>query len=205
MSEPDTRARCRAGPPHRQVPAASRLDAKQRRGAPHRDGIAELVARTPPAGTAARRAGAGRRASLRSSPRSGPTGGSGHGCGPNPTASSAGVQPRGSSSSASGLPRVSATMESLTRTSSGCPRSSTASKRARVRVRRRPSTDELGEARPARPRCVVGWRTAAPTELGQQATGDEARAPGLTRRSSNCASSIDTQQRARLRRRRTTD
>src|SRR4051812_30392630 len=41
-------------------------------------------------------------------------------CGsPNPPASSAGVNPRGSSSSASGLPRVSATIRSRTRSSSG--------------------------------------------------------------------------------------
>ena len=64
-----------------------------------------------------------------SSPRSGPDSGRAPGS-PNPPASCAGVSPRGSSSSASGFPRVSATIWSRTRASSGPASAESSSARA---------------------------------------------------------------------------
>ena len=63
---------------------------------------------------------------------------------PNPPASSAGVSPRGSSSRASGLPRVSATIWSRTRVSSGP--GSTESSSARASASRSPPTASSGQA-----------------------------------------------------------
>ena len=76
---------------------------------------------------------------------------------PNPPASSPGVSPRGSSSSASGLPRVSATIRSRTRSSSGPGRADCSSARASPSAS--PSTHELRQSGQGRVVIEV-WRAA---------------------------------------------
>ena len=106
---------------------------------------------------------------------------------PKPPASSAGVSPRGSSSSASGLPRVSATIRSRTRSSSR-PRIAESEQRARVavaRARRPPAR----AARPARARrSARAPRTPAPTGSASSRRATNARVCADAR-SSHCASS----------------
>ena len=101
---------------------------------PSRSAARHSSARSPDGSAAAscssRRVWAGRASSWRPKlasirPVSGVTAGR-----PNPPASSAGVSPRGSSSSASGLPRVSAMIRSRTRASSGPARAESSSARA---------------------------------------------------------------------------
>ena len=90
---------------------------------------------------------------------------------PNPPASSAGVSPRGSSSSASGLPRVSATIRSRTR-SSKPPEDGRGQQRAGVRVGE-PSDPQLREPgeRVRLGGLADGEHDRDP--LGQQPPGDE--------------------------------
>ena len=107
---------------------------------------------------------------------------------PKPPASSAGVRPRGSSSSASGLPRVSATIRSRTRSSSGP--ATTASSSARASPSSSPPTTSsvqpveaplAGAARarrgPARPTRPAGGapRTRAPAPTPRRATARRPR------------------------------
>ena len=75
---------------------------------------------------------------------------------PNPPASSAGVKPRGSSSNASGLPRVSATIRSRTRSSSG-PVTTVASN---SRASRSSSPPTASSGNPSKCRSPLGSRTA---------------------------------------------
>ena len=106
---------------------------------------------------------------------------------PNPPASSAAVNPRGSSRSASGLPRVSATIRSRTRSSSrpGMSRS-----RAARAHRRRPARGSTSSGSPARSAGVAGLahREDQRDRLGHQAAGDEPEAsaprrdPAIARR-----------------------
>ena len=90
---------------------------------------------------------------------------------PNPPASSAGVNPRGSSSSASGLPRVSATIRSRTRSSSRP--GTTESSSARASASLRPPTTSSG--RPRQLLLVAGLthREHQRDRLGQEAPRDE--------------------------------
>ena len=100
---------------------------------------------------------------------------------PNPPASSAGVNPRGSSNNASGLPRVSATIRSRTRSSNGT-RDRRAQQRARITITQtldhqlRQSRRALRPARasptPARPTppTAAAPRTRAPAPRRDQAT-----------------------------------
>ncbi len=105
---------------------------------------------------------------------------------PNPPASSAGVRPRGSSSSASGLPRVSATIRSRTCSSSGpastVPSSSCASPSS--------SPPTASSGRPSRCRSPLGSRTAktSPTDSAPRRRATKASACAEAA-SNHCASS----------------
>ena len=105
---------------------------------------------------------------------------------PNPPASSAGANPRGSSSNANGFPRVSAMIRSRTRSSSG--QRITEASSARASPSPRPSTTSSGK--PARACSAPDWRTAntRPTESAnsRRATNSSACSDA---RSSHCASS----------------
>ena len=106
----------------------------------------------------------------------------------NPPASSAALMPRGSSSRASGLPRVSATIRSRTRSSSR-PGNDRLEQRARVGVveppqrqlrqaRQRVLTARLSHARtraPPAPPAVGARRTPAPAQRRRRAIGDRRR------------------------------
>ena len=83
---------------------------------------------------------------------------------PNPPASCAGVSPRGSSSSASGLPRVSATIWSRTRASSGP--ASTESSSARASPSGSPSTVSSGN--PASSVAGIAGREDQADRIGRQ-------------------------------------
>ena len=104
----------------------------------------------------------------------------------NPPASSAGVKRRGSSSSASGLPRVSATIRSRTRSSSG-PVTTVASNSCASRSSSPPTASS---ASPSKCRSPLGSRTAktSPTDSAprRRATNASACAEAA---SSHCASS----------------
>ena len=105
---------------------------------------------------------------------------------PSPPASWAGVRPRGSSSSASGLPRVSATIRSRTRSSSGP--ATTAVSSARASWSSRPPT--TSSASPSRCRSPAGSRTARtnPTDSAPRRRATKASACAEAP-SSHCASS----------------
>ena len=87
----------------------------------------------------------------------------------NPPASSAGVNPRGSSNSASGLPRASATIRSRTCASSGPV--SAASSSARASASGRPSTTSSGN--PANSLAGNAGREHQADRIRRQATGHE--------------------------------
>ena len=185
------------GPDERMAESHSRSELDQSFGLCRADRIGAIPSRsaarqrrvTSPIGSAAavsssRRESGGsdskRRRKLRSiRPDSGSPSGS-----PNPPASSAGVRPWGSSSSASGLPRVSATMRSRTRSSS-LPRIAESSRARASRVGepgRRPvpevpptrvrARSARGPRRPARraPRAGGAQRTPAPAPTRDRAT-----------------------------------
>ena len=124
-------------------------------------------------------------------PVSGPRSGS-----PNPPASSAGVSPRGSSSSASGLPRVSATIRSRTRSSS---RPGTADGEQRAGVARRRALRRAAPAGRRARRASLGSRTANTIAIrsasSRRATNASACAEAW---SSHWASSITQSERALL-------
>ena len=106
---------------------------------------------------------------------------------PKPPASSAGVSPRGSSSSASGLPRVSATIRS--RTCASSPPGRTVSRSSRASYGASPSSTSSG--RPSSSWRAFGSRTANSMAIGsaasRRATKDSTdRDSG----SSHCTSSI---------------
>ena len=104
---------------------------------------------------------------------------------PKPPARSAGVSPRGSSSSASGLPRVSATIRSRTRASSGPGITESSSARAR----RRPAPRaELRQAAEALLAGALANGEDQPDRLGLQSARHE-REHLRGRLSSHCASS----------------
>jgi hypothetical protein len=107
----------------------------QQHGSPVGSAAASSSSRRVSAGNASIR----RRKLSSIAPAAGPRPGS-----PNPPASSAGVHPRGSSNSASGLPRASATIWSRTCTSSGA--ASTESSSARIGVPQAPE-DQLRQPR----------------------------------------------------------
>ena len=90
---------------------------------------------------------------------------------PKPPASSAGVRPRGSSSSASGLPRVSATMRSRTRSSSGPVR--TASSSARASPASSPATTSSASSAKRRSPARLAHGEDQPDRLGLQAARHE--------------------------------
>ena len=115
----------------------------------------------PRPGASAASAAACPPAASESSPRSGPTGAPRSGI-PNPPANCAVESPRGSSSSASGLPRVSATIRSRTRSSSR-PGMTVAS-RARASSSSRPSRTSSG--RPASSAAAPGSRAANTSATG---------------------------------------
>ena len=123
------------------------------------------------------------RSAAGSSPRSGPSSERAPGS-PNPPASSAGVSPRGSSSNAKGLPRVSATIWSRIRASSG-PVSAESSS-ARASPSRRPST--TAPATPPAPRPGPGPRRPGPPAPRRRRRATNARACAEAR-SSHCWSS----------------
>ena len=93
---------------------------------------------------------------------------------PNPPASSAGVNPRGTSSRASGLPRDSATSRSRTR-SSRRPGSAAASS---ARASSSPSPPTINSGRPLNSRASLGSRTAntKPTASAKRRRATNARA-----------------------------
>jgi hypothetical protein len=103
---------------------------------------------------------------------------------PNPPASSAGVNPRGNSSNASGLPRVSATSRSRTRSSNGTP--STEPNKARASPFRRPSTGSFGSPLSSSLGSRVTNTSATDSASSPRATNTSAWAEA---RSSHCASS----------------
>ena len=104
---------------------------------------------------------------------------------PNPPASSAGVSPRGSSSSASGFPRVSAMIRSRTRASSG-PASTEASS-ARASSSRSPSTSSSGSPASSDPGSRAANTSPTGSAASRRATNPSACADA---RSSHCSSSI---------------
>ena len=106
---------------------------------------------------------------------------------PNPPASSAGVNPRGSSSSASGLPRVSARIRSRTRSSTR-PGIAGLQQRAGVGARRGPSTRSSGS--PASSSAAAGSRTAKTIAMRSASRRRATNASTCAEaRSSHCASS----------------
>lgn len=104
---------------------------------------------------------------------------------PNPSASSAGVRPRGSSSSASGLPRVSVTIRSRRRSSSGPV--ITESSRAPAASLSRPRNNSSGSPASSWEGPRVANRTATGSASNRRATKARACAEA---RSSHRASSI---------------
>ena len=118
-----------------------------------------------------------------SCPRSAPISGAARGR-PNPPASSVGVNPRGSSSSARGFPCVSATIRSRTRTSSGAVRASI-EQRARVLVGQ-PLHRSSGRPASSGPRT----RAASTMPIGSTASRRAANPSACAdARSSHCSSS----------------
>ena len=104
---------------------------------------------------------------------------------PNPPASCPGVSPRGSSSSASGLPRASATIWSRTRASSG-PGSADPSS-ARASSSRSPATGSSGSPASSAPGTRVPKTRPTGSAASRRATKPNACAEA---RSSHCWSSI---------------
>ena len=103
---------------------------------------------------------------------------------PKPPASSADERPRGSSSNASGFPRVSATIRSATRSSSG--RRTTEPSNSLASAWRRPSTISSGSPRKSAP----GSRAAKITSTASASSRRAANARTCTEaRSSHCTSS----------------
>ena len=117
---------------------------------------------------------------------------------PNPPASSAGVMPRGSSSRASGLPRVSATIRSRTRSSS---RPGTALMSS-VRASSSASPRSRSSGRPSKSCLVFGSRTAT-TIATDSASSRRATKPRISPEaaSSHCSVLHETEQRPLLGRR----
>ena len=115
---------------------------------------------------------------------------------PNPPASSAGVRPRGSSSSASGLPRVSATIRSRTRSSSGP--ASTVPSNSCASPSSSPPTASSG--RPSRCRSPLGSRTAktSPTDSAPRRRATKASVCAEAA-SSHCAVVHDADERSLFR------
>ena len=103
---------------------------------------------------------------------------------PNPPASSAGVTPRGSSSSASGLPRVSVTIWSRTRASRGPARADSSS--ARASSSSRPSTTSSGS--PASSSLGARAAKTRPTDSASRRRATNASTCAEAR-SSHCSSS----------------
>ena len=103
---------------------------------------------------------------------------------PNPPASSAGVNPRGSSNNANGFPRVSATSRSRTRSSNGTRTAEPNS--ARASPSRRPSTASFGNPSSSSPASRVTNTSATDSANKRRATNTSACAEA---RSSHCASS----------------
>ena len=103
---------------------------------------------------------------------------------PNPPASCVGVNPRGNSNSASGLPRVSATIRSSTCSSSGAGKTDSRSARAS----RRPKGSMWSSATPvsASISCRAAKKSAIFSARRRRATNASTRAEA---RSSHCASS----------------
>ena len=97
---------------------------------------------------------------------------------PNPPASSAGVKPRGSSSSAKGLPRVSATIRSRTTASSG----PTSAPSSRLRASPSPSPSICSSGRPRK--C---WSSATGRAANTRATDSASR-----RRATNASICAET-------------
>ena len=141
-------------------------------GIPSRPAARHTSDRSPDGSAAAscssRRVPAGRAASWRAKlssirPDSGAAPGR-----PNPPASSAGVNPRGSSSNASGLPRVSATIRSRTRASSGPASADSSSARASLRP-----TRQLPARQPGQLRTRIAGREHQPDRVRRQAARHE--------------------------------
>ena len=115
---------------------------------------------------------AGPRTAAGSSPRPGGRGDSAVG-NPNPPASCSGVSHRGSSSSASGLPRVSAMIRSLTCVSSGPVRTDSSSDR--LSSSSRPPTTSPGSPASSAPGCRAA--NTSPTGSGGQSACDKPEDP----------------------------
>ena len=169
MAEPDPRADVEQPGSRRGLERRARDPEPRRRRATPAAG--RRRARPPRPAAAAASPRAAPRAAAGSSPRSGPTAAAASGS-PNPPASCAAENPRGSSSSASGLPRVSATIRSRTRSSSR-PGTTVAS-----------SARASSSARPCERAAPAGRRARAPS-LGSRTANTIATDSASSRRATN--------------------